>query len=440
MKTRYIRFIAEVLLIFSIMLAVLSIFLKYVILNETTYLNIFNESGTYDQIKDSVYKKIDNVLSSKNINFDIKESIITDEDIKRETDNAVNEILEYLKTGENNVKPPDTSIYKQRVSDILDSVIGNVIKPTSSDLSFNDNFHAKNMAFTKNNLQITDMNYIKEKSKDGQDSIKLEQLMSKSEAEARVREILKEKGLTEEEAIEKATKKGITEEQALKILASYGITIDDYNSSGNNSATVGNSTTNSSNSSKAQDNAGNITNENTKKETSSNNESKNTISTVQDNGNIKSQLNNIKNKLVEEASKSIDQEAEKINFNNVLNSSKVIILAKITSTIYKLFWVFVIMPIIIIVILIKINTKGLNSSLKYIGIAFLIVGLILTVAASSVYLIKIYENINISPVYIKDTICNMVRHILIVLLKYGVMTLVIGLFMFIPTIKKHLNE
>ena len=50
--------------------------------------------------------------------------------------------------------------------------------------------------------------------------------MTQSEAEAKVRDILKQKGLTEEQAIEKATKKGITEEQALKILAGYGITID----------------------------------------------------------------------------------------------------------------------------------------------------------------------------------------------------------------------
>ena len=70
--------VLEILLIASIMLAVLSVFFKYVLLNEATYLNIFNKSGTYGELKDYIYEKIDKVLSSKGINIDIKESIITD--------------------------------------------------------------------------------------------------------------------------------------------------------------------------------------------------------------------------------------------------------------------------------------------------------------------------------------------------------------------------
>lgn len=199
--------VLEILLMASIMLAVLSVFFKYVLLNEATYLNIFNESGTYRELKDYIYEKIDKVLSSKGINIDIKESIITEDDVKKEADNVVHELLEYLKTGENNVKPMDTSIYKQRVSDMLDSIMDNMIKPTSGDLSFNDKFQTENMGYTKGVSQVNGISYIKPALKDGQGNIKVEQLMSKSEAEAKVREILRQKGLTEEEAIEKATKK-----------------------------------------------------------------------------------------------------------------------------------------------------------------------------------------------------------------------------------------
>ena len=432
MKNSFTKVIFQLVLITSIMLAVLSIFLKYVILNETTYLNVFNESSVYSQIKDLVYEKMDNVLKSKNINIDIKESIITEEDIKKETDNAVHEILTYLKTGENNVKMPDTSVYKQRISDALNSVMDSVIKPAGNELSSNSNLNAKNMGFTKNKVEFHEMNYVKETSKSGQGIFKVEKLMSKEEAEARVREILKQKGLTEEEAIEKAQKKGITEEQALKILAGYGITIDDYESGENSSGNAGNSSNNTDSNSENSNSKG------SGKEASANNENQNTINKAQDKRSAKSQLENIKNKLVDEANKGIDKEVEKINFTKVLESSKIQKIAKITSIIYKLFWLFIMMPIMIMTVLIKINAKSLNSSLKYIGTAFLVVGLFLIVAASSVYLLKVYENINISPVYIKDTVCNITKHILMILLKYGLTTLVIGLFMFIPIIKKHL--
>lgn len=424
--------VLEILLITSIMLAAMSIFLKYVILNEKTYSNVFNQSGTYGVLKDYIYKKIDDVLSSKNIDIDIKESIITDEDIKRETDNSVHGILEYLKTGENNIKPLDTSIYKQRVSDILNSIMDNMIKPNSNDLSLNDKFKTQNTVSIKGTLRINRMNYVKAASKDGQSNIKVEQLMSKSEAEAKVREILKQKGLTEEEAIEKATQKGITEEQALKILESYGITIDDYESGESDSTTV----TGDSNDNAARSQYSN--NQESKEETSSSSkqENQNGTNNVQDGSSPKSKLDNIKSKLVDEAGKSIDKEVGKVNFNKIFESNKVQKLAQITSTIYKLFWLFIIMPIIIMCILIKINAKGLDSSLKYIGTAFLIAGLILVIASSSIYILKVYENINAVPIYLKDTIYNLAKHSLIVLSKYGATALVIGLLLFIPTIRK----
>lgn len=438
MKTNFTKVIVQSLLITSIMFAVLSIFLRYVILNETTYLNILSESGTYSQVKDSVYEKIDSVLSSKNINIDIKESIITEEDIKKETDNAVREILTYLKTGENNVKMPDTSVYKQRISDALNSVIDSVIKPAGNELSSNSNLNAKDMEFTKNKVEFHEMNYVKEISRYGQDVIKIEKLMSKEEAEARAREILKQKGLTEEQAIEKAREKGITEEQALKILAGYGITIDEYESSENSSEKAGNSS--DSTDSNSQGVTQNSSGETSEKGALPNNETENTIDKEQGNKDVHSKLDSIKNKLLDEANKSIDKEVEKMDFSKFLESSKIQKLAKITSLIYKLFWLFVLIPIIAIAILIKINAKGLNSSLKCIGTAFLISGLILAALASTIYMLKAYESINLGPVFIKDIISNIAKHSLIVLTRYGTITFVIGLFMFIPIIKKYLKR
>lgn len=438
MKNNYKNMVIEFLLILSIIFAALSIFLKYVILNESTYLNILNESGTYGQIKDYVYERIDNILSAKNINIDIKDSIITEEDIKNEANNAIHGIVEYLKTGENNVKAPDTSIYKQRVSEILHSIIDGAIKPANNDISFNDALHIKNLSYVENRSQFNNMIVVKEKSKVGQDALEVEKLMSREEAEAKVRELLKQKGLTEEEAIKKATEKGITEEQALKILAGYGITIDEQ-SDGNSSEAKGSdgnsSTVGNSRSDKTQLNDGNSSVENGEK--SSNSQTQSTSGQGQAGNSIKSKMDSIANKLLDEAGNSIDKEVEKVNFNKILDSDKFQKLAKITSIMYRMFWVFMIVPIILMALLIKINSKNFNYALKHIRRSFLLSGLILFGVFFGAYVFKVYEKINVNPIYINEVISYTIKHFLIVLSSYGFIVLVIGLFMFIPMNKKY---
>lgn len=221
------------------------------------------------------------------------------------------------------------------------------------------------------------------------------------------------------------------------MLKDYGITIDDYESGESNSSTAPENSIDDV--TKSQDS----NNQRSKEEASSslNNEGQNAVNNIQDGKNPKSKLDNIKSKLADEAGKSIDKEVEKMNFNKIFESNKVQKLAQITSKIYKLFWVFIIIPIIIMCILIKINAKGLDSSLKYIGTAFFIAGLILVIASSSIYYLKAYENINTIPVYLKDTTYNIANHILILLSKYGVIALVIGVLLFIPGVwKRGLNK
>lgn len=427
------------------MLATLSIFLKYVVLDKNTYLNILNENGTYEQIKDSLYIKIDNMLSSKNISIDIKESIITDEDIKKEADNVISGFIQYLETGENNIKPVDVELYKQRVKDI----IGNVIKPTKNEMSFNSNVQAENIVYEGKQLKYNNMMVYKEQSKVGQSSITVQKLDTRREAEAKVREILRQKGLTEEQAIEKATKKGITEEQALKILADYGITIDEETDSKTNQSTSDNSDNSNTSSKPGSDNTvgspekeasskpgSDNTAGSTEKEVSSNSQTENAINEKQDDKSIKNSLDGILNKLLDEAGSSIEKEVEKINLNKILESSKIQELTLITSMIYKMFWMFMILPIIFMAILIKINGKDLNSSLKYIRNAFLLAGLILFAIFFGAYALKVYEKININTVYIKDIILYTIKHFLITLSKIAIAIFFIGLFLFIPTSKK----
>lgn len=428
-----INLILEVLLMFSIILAVLSIFLKVVILNKNIYLNILDKTNVYEQVKQSVYDKIDAALSAKNIEYDIKEDIITEDDIKREADNAISGLIEYLKTGENNVQPIDTNVYKQRIADILHSIIDNVKKSTNKELSFNDNLQNKNIAYTGSKFKVDNMMIVNKQSQGKQDLMKVEKLMTKEEAEARVRELLKQKGLTEEQAIQKAIEKGITEEQALKILAGYGITIDE--SEADKSTTESPNNSNGS-SVQSDDNV----NEKFNKETSSNSEKEGTVNEMPGDKSVESPLDNIANKLLDEAGSSIEKEVDKINLNRILESNKLQKLAKITSTMYKLFWLFMIVPIILIVILIMKNNKDVNSTLKYIRNAFLLAGLVFFGIFFGAYVLKVYAKVDIEQAYLKETISYAIQYFLLVLSKYGIATFVIGLLMFIPKIRNVLNK
>ncbi|AWK51268.1 hypothetical protein DIC82_09635 [Clostridium beijerinckii] len=423
-----ISLIVEILLMFSIMLSVLSIFFKVVVLNENTYINILNENNIYNQVKESVYNKIDALLSDKNINYDIKELIITEDDIKREADNVISGFIQYLETGENNIKPIDVELYKQRVKDIM----RNVIKPTKNDLSFNGNLQIENTVCKENELKYNNMIAYKEQSKIGQSSAKVEKIMTQSEAEAKVRDLLKQKGLTEEQAIKKATEKGITEEQALRILAGYGITIDENSDAEGNQSTSESSDNSGVSTKQGSDN----TTKNFSGEASSNGQTENTINEKQADKSVKSQLDSVLNKLLDEAGSNIEKEIEKINVNNILESGKFKQLTQVTSIIYKMFWMFMILPIVLIAILIKINSKDMISGIRYVRNAFLLAGLILFAIFFGAYALKVYEKLNINIVYLKDVISYTMKHFLIILSTYGIVTFIIGLFMFMPTIKK----
>ncbi|OOM16530.1 hypothetical protein [Clostridium saccharobutylicum] len=523
-RKKCINIIAQILLVISIMLSVLAIFVNSIVLNKNTYLNILSKEGTYAQIKQSVYDKIDTAIGSKNIGNDVKEQIITEDDIRNEADSVVTSFVQYLKTGEKNVAPINTEIYKQRIAKILNTIVDNLVSPSKDDLSFNNNIDMQptNVSFYKdepqseevthinnalqyenkmingNKLSFDNMMIVKDNSKHGQDSISMERLMTSSEAQSKIQSILKEKGLTEEQARQKMAEKGITDEQALKILQGYGITIDDApqsSSSNNSSATTskgsqsktsqqtdnGNTNTNSyvTPSDNQSQTSGSVSNENQSQtadgtynsmnqdssnaelsgqnnekigsvQNDSNGESKSASSFVNklkneiinsiiidDGTSTEQKLNTIKNTLLDEVGTRIDNEIQKINLNKLMGSNKLQALAKITSIFYKMFWAFMILPIILILALIKLNNAKVYLSLRSIGSAFLVSGLILFTVFFGGYTSKFYENINVNTVYFKDVIAIIIKHFLINLSIAGVITSVIGLLLLTPMIKKN---
>lgn len=424
--------IIQILLMFSIMLAMLAVFFKYVVLDKNTYLKILNEKGTYAQVTESIYTKIDNMLRSKNINVDIKESIITEDDIKSQTDDIISGFIDYLKTGKNNIKPIDSDIYKQRVRDVL----GSIIKPTKSELSANTNFNIQNTVYTSGKLTVNNMTVFREDSKVGQSNLEIQRLMTRDQAEEKVREILKEKGLTEEQAIEKAKKKGITEDQALKILAGYGITIDDEPDSKVNGNSPESSNDNNGNNSSETNNSNNNSSNENSKEAPQNDSSENNGNQMPVDKSVKSKSSGVFNKLIDEAGSNIEKEIANINLDKISGSDKLQKITQITSIFFNMFWIFIILPIIFMAILIKINGRDFNSSLKSIRNAFLLSGLIMFSIFYGAYALKIYEKININMIYFKDVIFYTIKHFLTILSISSSLIFGVGLFLIIPTIKK----
>lgn len=419
------------------MFAVLSIFIESVLLNKNTYINILNQNGTYGQVKDTIYNKIDQVLSAKNINIDIKESIITEDDIKRESDNIITGFVDYLRTGQNNIPAIDTEVYKQRVSDVLESFVKdptNISSILSNDLSFNGDFNMSNMVSVKQDINFNNMVATKNNSFIQNNGFVVEQLASREEIEAEGRAILKSKGMTEAQARQKLAEKGLTEDQVWKMLADDGYLDGDTSSSQNSNQA--DSSNNSNSNDDVQDNSSTSekSNSNTSptKEGNSKTESSNKSS---DNSSTKNPLQIISDKLLNNAGTIIDNEIQKINLSGLMESNKIQKIAKITSTFHKMFMLFMVMPFLLILILIGINGRKLSFGLKYIANGFLVAGLIMFVVFFGAYILRFYENINVNLSYFKDTISNIIKYFLIVLWKAGIGTFVIGLILSIPTIK-----
>jgi hypothetical protein len=429
--------IIEVLLMLSIMFGVLCIFFQKVILNENTYTKILEKSNAYEQIKESIYSKIDAALSAKNINYDIKKSIITEDDIKKEADNEIPGVIDYLKTGKNNIKPVDTEIYKKRAADLIHSTMSSIINP-NGDLSYNDKLiNAQNTSIVVNKYKVNDMMTFKAKGQDGQADLKVERLMSRDEAEARVKALLKQKGLTVDQAIKKAQEKGITEEQALKILAGYGITIDGEPAQGDTNTNINTNTNTNTNKESSGKNSSAANKDNTSSDANGSlaagNSSKSAQSTDQKGTTNTSEnpLDIIENKLIDEADNDIEKEVEKVDFNKILDNSKYKRIAQITSIVYKMFWLFMILPVIFMAILVKMNKEKILYPVKQIGRTFLTSGLILSAIFTGAYAFKVYEKINIGPIYFKEITSYGIKYLLELLLMYGVITFMIGLLIFI---------
>ncbi|NFE75436.1 hypothetical protein FDC27_15800 [Clostridium botulinum] len=434
-KNNNIKPIIIILLMFSITLAILSTFVNLVVLNKNIYLELLDKSNAYTKVEEKLYEKMDSLLGS-NVDENIKKSIITDEDIKKECNVVLTSIIDDLKTGKNNKPIIDNEAYKTRVKETLKSIIGQDV-PSNNNLSFNNNFNIKNMSFIKDEVQGNkyEMSYTFDSDNNSiSSSIVLVNLASRAELEAKGRAVLKAKGLTEAQARQKLAEKGISEEQVWNMLKENGyLDEEDSSDSNNNSNSSQNSETNSDDIKSSNNN----NNDSVKEQLIKNNnlysgEFKGVIdSVISDNTmTFEEKIGAISDKVSDKAGKFIDDEMQKLTLSNLIDSKLFKVSSNITSFLHKTNLIFVLISVVLIGILVKLNEGNIKLTFKNIGQVLIVVGILFILLLSGIYLFISNKGINIGPEYFKEPIVYVVNKFLTIFLDVSLVTFIIGILTF----------
>ena len=409
-KTKKIaNIIASIILVLTIILTMLSGICRFILTNKSIYLNLLEKSNTYSIIKDELYKKMSAILG-EDISEDLKKSIITEEDVRKEADVVLDCMISDLISGQADIPEIDTSIYKERIADALKSLAG-YERISSNDTNLTSNIQDEDLSVRPVKLSIENTNLIGENmivssnlNKKNDQQFYIINLATRQELEAKGRAILKEKGISEAEARQKAAEKGITEDDVWNYLRESGYLDEEQESERQENNSEHNESSN-----EVYDNSdleAEIKSETVISDTStsdSNDEnkiSKNKIqkivtSVLMDKSkNFHEKVEEISLRLMEEAEKIIDNEMEKLNFSKIINSDKFITLVKIISILYTYFYMFLLLNILICIVLILINKNSFEKSIIIIGTSLLTSGIVMSLIFGFIYLSKIYGKIN----------------------------------------------
>lgn len=377
-KKIYMKSSINILLGLSIFALILSAFIRFVVVDKSIYLKLFEKNNTYNKVKETIYKKMDSTLDMQ-LNNDFKESIINENDIKKEADNVVNCVIDDIKSGQANIPVTDVDFYKERISKTIKSFINN-----DNSVSYNGNL-MNSYDTTWDIITFNDKNSM----------FYTENLASKAEIEAKGREILRQKGLTEAEARQKLSEKGITEAQVWDYLEKNGYLDEEEDSSSNNENINQNDETNSQVNDSATNNtkSGDSKNKSSDKTLNSNiiNQILNSDSKVS----IKEEMQSIADKLAENSENIIVEEVQKLNLSKIIQTNEFAIAINFTSILYRYFYLLLIVTILLILILIRLYKNDYISSIKSIGISMFIPSIILTVASFVAHKLQIYNRVDI---------------------------------------------
>lgn len=419
---KYLNFSISILLGLSIFALILSFFIHFILVDKNIYLKLFEKNNTYNKVKEIIYNKMDSTLGM-NLSDELKESIINDKDIKNEADNVLNFIIDDMKTGQTNIPISDTSVYKDRIVDAINSFMSK-----NNSISYNGSQYMGNVMNSKRTVWVsTELNV------SDSNAFKIEKLATREELEAQGREILRQKGLTEAEARKKLTEKGMTEGQVWKYLEDNGYLDEGGNQQNSDSENAVQNEGNGSNNIDKQDING-ISNE----ESSGSINPKSIDDAINSPDLINKKLKDVKNKLIEQADKIILEEIQKLNFSKVIQTQEFSIAVKITSFLYKSFYPLLFITILLISIVILLYKNNYTKAFKVIGISTLIPSTMLITTSLCAYKLQIYNRIDIgtSNQYLKDIFSITADYFLKTFSIVAGLTIALGMILYFIHVKK----
>lgn len=457
---KFTNIILSILLVVTIILAALSGIVRFAATNKAVYLNLLEESNTYSIVEEALYNKMAAILGD-DISENLKKSIITEEDIRKEADGVLDCVISNLISGQAVLPQIDTEIYKERVADALKSLTGFEVESNNdnnltSSIQFNDVCLTSINVLEKNDRLINEnMFNAGNLNNNKNNNFVLVNMASRAELEAKGRALLREKGLTEEEARRKAAERGISEQDVWNYLEENGyldeesesedsLDIDspNYDTSGNPEDSSNAPSSNASNDVLSESGqADNYNKDNESKVSKKKIQEIVTSVLMDDNKNFDEKVNEISLRLMEEAEKIIDAEMEKLNFSKVINSNEFKAAIKITSILYNNFYILLLIIAVICLLILFINKGSIFDGAVIIGKSVFILGIIMSLAFGGIYLSKVYTyiDINLNKVYFESMFLVSAEYFSRLLCIVSIIILLVGLTADIFMMKKKLT-
>lgn len=463
---KFANIILSIVLVVTIILTILSSIIRFSATNKGVYLRLLEESNTYSNVEQALSNKMVAILGN-DISENLKESIITEEDIRKEADVVLDCVISDLISGQANIPEIDTTIYKERVAEALNTLTGFEAK-IRSDKNLTSSVQSNDMCLTPINTVNSNDKLIGESmfnihnlNENKNNDLILVNVATRAELEAQGRAMLKEKGMTEEEARRKAAERGISEQDVWNYLEENGyldeesqneessdsgvqkdeVSDKDADSSNSSNTTNSNETINNN----VQADKSNTSNDNKNNETKVSKKRIQEIVTsvlMDGNKNFDEKVNEISSKLMEEAEKIINAEMEKLNFSKVINSNEFNVAIKITSALYNNFYVLLLLIVIICVLIFFVNKESAVNGLGIIGSSVLVAGVIMSLIFGYVYMSKVYTHIdiNLNKAYFEPMFLQCAEYFSNILCASSIIILFLGLIINICTMKMKLTR
>ena len=456
---KHINIVIAFLLICTILITMLSAFVRFSLANKQVYLNLLESTNSYSVVTEALYKKMNAILGN-DIGEDLKKSIITEEDVRKEANVVLDCMISNLIIGQAVIPEIDTNVYKERIVDALNSLTGydvylNKRKNLTSYQIINKYTIEPMNLIVKNNSNVNNINLKVDNSNSISNDLLFENLATRAELEARARAILKEKGITEAEARAKLAEKGISEEQLWQYAKDHGY-LDEENESNEKLQTPTDSNEGETESTIKQNNAGensiNSSDDSTKANSQSSGDagdskiSKNKIQNIvmsiilDKSMSFDEKMDKVYLELMNEAEIIINKEMSNLNCSKLINSNMFVYAVKITSILYKLFYIDLLILLILIVVLAIINNFNFINIINYLSKSIIISGMLSTIVFGFIYLSKVYTRFSgmIGKSYFQPIFLASSEYFCRILFIVSVGIFIVGLIMNILTIKKRL--